>query len=140
MGFSGTRARTRVPCTVRWVLNHCTTREVLEHISNTITWSTKSCMIRILSSPPTSFGATFLLAPATLAFPQIYPTLSYLRPYIHVIPPHSSYISLNATSSESTFITLPPHHKITLEAEEQQVRPARFFSQSMVYFVNKHVN
>lgn len=35
----------------------------------------------------------------------------------------------------------PAYHKITLEAEEQQARPVRFFPpQSMVYFVNKHVN
>ena len=28
VGSSRTRARTRVPCTGRWTLNHCTTREV----------------------------------------------------------------------------------------------------------------
>ena len=29
VGSSRTRAQTRVPCTGRWILNHCTTREVL---------------------------------------------------------------------------------------------------------------
>ena len=29
VGSSQTRARTRVPCIGRWILNHCTTREVL---------------------------------------------------------------------------------------------------------------
>ena len=33
VGFSWTRARTCVPCTGRWTLNHCTTREVPMHIS-----------------------------------------------------------------------------------------------------------
>ena len=28
VGFSRTRARTRVPCIGRWILNHCATREV----------------------------------------------------------------------------------------------------------------
>ena len=30
VGSSRTRARTRVPCTGRWILNHCATREVPE--------------------------------------------------------------------------------------------------------------
>ena len=30
MGSSRTRDRTRVPCTGRWILNHCATREVLK--------------------------------------------------------------------------------------------------------------
>ena len=29
VGSSGTRARTRVPCIGRWILNHCATREAL---------------------------------------------------------------------------------------------------------------
>ena len=30
VGSSRTRARTRVPCIGRWILNHCATREVLD--------------------------------------------------------------------------------------------------------------
>ena len=61
----------------------------LGHISNIITWFTRSWMTRILPNPPTSFWATFLLFPATLTFPQVQLTLSYLRSQIHVTPPHS---------------------------------------------------
>ena len=32
VGSSQTRARTRVPCISRWILNHCATREALFHI------------------------------------------------------------------------------------------------------------
>ena len=43
VGYSWTRARTRVPCIGRWILNHCTTREApclfsYESISNTSIW------------------------------------------------------------------------------------------------------
>ena len=31
VGFSRTRARTRVPCTDRWILNHRATREALNN-------------------------------------------------------------------------------------------------------------
>ena len=76
-------------------------------ISNIITWFTRSWMTKILPNPPTSLWATFFLVPATLTFPQVYPTLSYLSCQIHVTPPHSSYLSFNAASSESTFMSLP---------------------------------
>ena len=33
MRSSQTRARTRIPCIGRWILNHCATREVLEFLS-----------------------------------------------------------------------------------------------------------
>ena len=33
VGSSRTRARTQVPCTGRWILNHCATREVPPHSS-----------------------------------------------------------------------------------------------------------
>ena len=42
VGSSQTRARTRVPCIGRWILNQCTTREasysVLYHIEKSIVW------------------------------------------------------------------------------------------------------
>lgn len=73
----------------------------LEQIPNTIVWFIRSCVIRTLSNSPTSFGVTFLLAPSTLEFLQIHPTISYLRPYVSIIPSCSSYLGLNATPSES---------------------------------------
>ena len=39
VGSSQTRARTRVPCIGRQILNHCTTREALEGIFNLHAWA-----------------------------------------------------------------------------------------------------
>ena len=37
VGSSRTRARTRVPCISRWILNHCATREALKSFSKLVT-------------------------------------------------------------------------------------------------------
>ena len=43
VGSSRTRARTRVPCIGRPILNHCATREALCHCFKWVTWFFKFC-------------------------------------------------------------------------------------------------
>ena len=53
VGSSWTRARTRVPCIGRWILNHCTTREVLFYVQQCVYVSPN---LPIYPSPPHSFS------------------------------------------------------------------------------------
>ena len=39
VGSSQTRARTRVPCIGRWILNHCATREALSNVLVHLLWT-----------------------------------------------------------------------------------------------------
>ena len=55
MGSSRNRAWTRVPCTGRWILNHCATREVLDCFF-------KWCLISLVGFLP-SFSFFFLFVP-----------------------------------------------------------------------------
>ena len=60
VGSSRTRARTRVPCIGRWILNHCATREapattfVKAQQPLVGLWTLSSCKMRIWTSPPKS--------------------------------------------------------------------------------------
>ena len=48
VGSSRTRDRTRVPCIGRWILNHCTTREVLIVILYIFSWEIFSASLQVI--------------------------------------------------------------------------------------------
>ena len=101
ISFSTHKSRGLLKCTFYYINWLKTPNDFLLHpepISDTIIWSTRSCMIRILSDPPRSFGAIFLLGSSHTGLSPNRPVLS--QPYIHVIPLHSSDLSFNAIPSE----------------------------------------
>ena len=116
----------------------------LEQTPNTRIWFTRSCRIRILSNSPTPFGVTSLLAPATLAFLQIHPTISHLRPYVSGIPFCPSYLSLYATPSESIFKTsqlgVCPYYSLCTLSRSQLAICCFVIVYSLVYLLIYYVS
>ena len=114
LGSSWARARTRVPCIGRWILNHCATREVPYHPF--LPWSGRlacpaplplppslsMCYLHVLPPSPWSLHASHTGA-SSLVLHRPSSSLPPLLPHLTAVPPHCC-----PTSSQSCLPLIPP--------------------------------
>ena len=110
MGSSWTRARTRVPCIGRWILNHCATREAhFVFLESTTSFAICSAMHPMTGTRPCSLLNRCWMSEYSLLFlSELLPGFLILREVIA----HEMYGSVSLAAPSC----IPQHHDLTTPA------------------------